>query len=93
MIASETKALADDILISGINSFIFSYLFALIWHTLGYVTFLLVPPRVGLARSNGYDQLAVNRAILTGATRGVAQHENGEETSTNSETYQTPRNY
>lgn len=30
------------------------------------------------------------RAILTGATRGVAQHENGEETFTNSEPYQTP---
>ena len=58
MIACETKALADDILISGINSFIFSCLFALIWHTLGLVTFLLAPPRVGLARSNGYDQLA-----------------------------------
>ena len=37
LIASETKALADDILISGINSFIFSYLFALIWRTLGLV--------------------------------------------------------
>ena len=37
--------------------------------------------------------LQLYRAILTGATRGVAQHENGEETSTNSETYQTPRNY
>ena len=40
MITCETKALADGILRSGINSFIFSYLFALIWGTLGLVTFL-----------------------------------------------------
>ena len=40
LIGCETKALADDILISGINSYIFSHLFALIWRTLGLVTFL-----------------------------------------------------
>ena len=40
LITCETKTLADDLLISGINSFIFSYLFALIWRTLGLVKFL-----------------------------------------------------
>ena len=51
LIACETKALADDIFISGLNSFIFSYLFALIWHTLGLVTFLTYAQILTLSRS------------------------------------------
>ena len=52
LIACETKALADDILISGINSFILSYLFALIWFTLGLVTFLTYARILTLPRSS-----------------------------------------